>query len=67
MLADDLRNERKCVFIITPCQLRNPEVISYEPVLVWKAELLWWFFLFYVLVFKFFVLLAPYVCFHIFN
>ena len=32
-----------------------------------KAILLWWFFLFYVLVFKFFVLLAPYVCFHIFN
>ena len=29
---------------------------------------LWWFFLFYVLVFKIFcVLLAPYVCFHIFN
>ena len=25
------------------------------------------FFLFYVLVFKFFVLLAPYVCFHIFS
>ena len=30
-----------------------------------KAILLWWFFLFYVLVFKIFVLLAPYVCFHI--
>ena len=28
---------------------------------------LWWFFLFNVLVFKFFVLLAPYVCFHIFS
>ena len=32
-----------------------------------KAMLLWWSFLFYVLVFKFFVLLAPYVCFHIFS
>ena len=32
-----------------------------------KAILLWWFFLFYVLVFNFFVLLAPYVCFHIFS
>ena len=32
------------------------------------AILLWWFFLFYVLVCKFFfVLLAPYVCFQIFN
>ena len=32
------------------------------------AILLWWFFLFYVLVFKnFFVLLAPYGCFQIFN
>ena len=30
----------------------------------YKAILLWWFFLFYVLVFNFFVLLAPYVCFH---
>ena len=30
-----------------------------------KAILLWWFFLFYVLVFKICVLLAPYVCFHI--
>ena len=29
--------------------------------------LLLWFFLLYVLVFKIFVLLAPYVCFHIFN
>ena len=29
---------------------------------------LWWFFSFYVLVFeKYFVLLAPYVCFHIFS
>ena len=29
---------------------------------------LWWFFSFYVLVFeKFFVLLAPYVCFHSFS
>ena len=27
MLTADLRNERKCVFIITPGQLRNPEVI----------------------------------------
>ena len=26
---------------------------------------LWWFFLLYVLVFKIFVLLVPYVCFHI--
>ena len=26
-----------------------------------------WLFLFYVLVFEFFVLLAPYVCFHIFS
>ena len=26
---------------------------------------LWWFLLFYVLVFNFFVLLAPYVCYHI--
>ena len=26
-----------------------------------------WFFLFYVLVFNIFVLLAPYVCFHIFS
>ena len=32
-----------------------------------KAILLWLFFLFYVLVFKNFVLLAPYVCFHIFS
>ena len=32
-----------------------------------KAILLWWLFLFYVLVFKFFVLLAPYVCFHSFS
>ena len=32
-----------------------------------KAILLWWFFLFYVSVFKIFVLLAPYVCFHIFS
>ena len=33
-----------------------------------KAILLWWFFLFYVLVFKnVSVLLAPYVCFYIFN
>ena len=32
-----------------------------------KAILLWWFLLFYVLVFKFFVLLAPYVCYHIFG
>ena len=33
MLTADLRNKRKCVFIIlTPGQLRNPEVISYEPV-----------------------------------
>ena len=32
------------------------------------TDLMWWFFLFYVLVFKnFFVLLAPYVCFHIFS
>ena len=30
-----------------------------------KAILLWWFLLFYVLVFKLFVLLAPYVCYHI--
>ena len=30
-----------------------------------KAILLWWFFLFYVLVLKIFVMLAPYVCFHI--
>ena len=30
-----------------------------------KAICLWWFFLFYVLVFKISVLLAPYVCFHI--
>ena len=29
MLTADFRNERKCVFIITPGQLRNPEVISY--------------------------------------
>ena len=27
----------------------------------------WWFLLFYVLVFKFFVLLSPYVCYHIFS
>ena len=32
-----------------------------------KAILLCWFFLFYVLVFKIFVLLATYVCFHIFK
>ena len=32
---------------------------------LFKAILLWWFFLFYVLVFKIFVLLAPFVCFHI--
>ena len=33
-----------------------------------NAILLWWFFLFYVLVFKtIFVLLAPYVCFHSFS
>ena len=33
-----------------------------------KSILLWWFFLFYVFVFKtFFVLLAPYVCYHIFS
>ena len=33
-----------------------------------KSILLWWFFSFYVLVFgNFFVLLAPYVCFHIFS
>ena len=32
-----------------------------------KAILLWWFFLFYVLVFNIFVLLAPYVCFRIFD
>ena len=30
-----------------------------------KAILQCWFILFYVLVFKIFVLLAPYVCFHI--
>ena len=29
--------------------------------------LLWWFLLFYVLVFKFFVLLVPYVCYHTFG
>ena len=32
MLTADLRNERKRAFIITPGQLRNPEVIFYEPV-----------------------------------
>ena len=32
-----------------------------------KAILLWWFFLFYVLVFKIFVLLAPYECSHTFS
>ena len=32
-----------------------------------NAILLWWFFLFYVLVFNFFVWLAPYVCFHSFS
>ena len=32
-----------------------------------KAILVWWFFLFYVLVFKTFVLLAPCVCFHILS
>ena len=32
-----------------------------------KSILLWWFFLFYVLVFEIFELLAPYVCFHIFS
>ena len=33
-----------------------------------QDKLLWWFFLFYVLVFKiFFVLLAPYICLHIFS
>ena len=30
-----------------------------------KAILLLWFLLFYVLVFNFFVLFAPYVCYHI--
>ena len=30
-----------------------------------KAIFLWWFLLFYVLLFKIFVLLAPYVCYHI--
>ena len=32
-----------------------------------KAIRLLWLFLFYVLIFKVFVLLAPYVCFHILN
>ena len=32
-----------------------------------SAILLWLFLLFYVLVFKIFVLLAPYVCYHIFS
>ena len=32
-----------------------------------KSILLWWFFLFYVLVFKNFVLLVSYVCFHILS
>ena len=32
-----------------------------------KAILRWWFFLFYVLVFKRFVLFAPYVCCHVFS
>ena len=32
-----------------------------------NAILMCWFLLFYVLVFKIFVLLAPYVCFHIFS
>ena len=32
-----------------------------------KAILLWWFFLFYVLVFKLFVLFATGVCFHVFS
>ena len=32
-----------------------------------RAILLWWFLLFYVLVFKMFVLLVPCVCYHIFS
>ena len=32
-----------------------------------KAILLWWLFLFHVLVFKIFVPLAPYVCYHSFS
>ena len=32
-----------------------------------EYSFLWWFFMFYVLVFNIFVMLAPYVCFHIFS
>ena len=41
-------------------------LLSVTPIIVESARLsLRWFFLFFVLVFQIFVLLAPYVCFHI--
>ena len=44
-----------------PIYGKNPSKIFFSG----TTGSLWWFFLFYVLVFKIFVLLAPYVCFHI--